>query len=316
MNPRRTTATVLLAVMSSGLSAAAAVGAPGPGQYEVGVTSRTFTKTSVTTGNPRPLLTVIWYPAVAGTGTEEALGRRDADAVDKRFPWIVFSHGSCGLPTESSYLTKALASRGVIVAAPSHTGNTKNDPTCAANFADSFANRVPDVQFIIDTMLAENGAASSRFANRLQPDALGIAGLSFGGYTTLSAVQHEPRARAAVAMVPGGTGALGSDDITIPTMVIGGERDIVVGFAESQRAYERLAGPRFLVELLAANHLAVTDDCFPLCFPTDIPQAAAHRIVQRYVLTFFRRFLAEGFTDGAGSIRAIPRTRLTADPRR
>lgn len=314
MAPRTTTAALLLAMLSAVAPAAVADGAPGPGQYEVGVTSRTFTKTSVTTGDLRPLLTVIWYPAVAGTGTEEALGRRDADVVDKRFPWLVFSHGACGLPTESSYLTKALASRGFIVAAPSHTGNTRNDPGCGANFADSFVNRVPDVQFIIDTMLAENGEASSRFANRLRPEALGIAGLSFGGYTTLSAVQHEPRARAAVAMVPGGTAALGPDDITIPTMVIGGERDIVVGFAESQRAYERLAGPRFLVELLAANHLAVTDDCFPLCFPTDIPQDAAHRIVQHYVLAFFRRFLAQGHADGAGSIRAVPRTRLTADP--
>src|SRR5215470_7458605 len=173
MELRRIPTVLLLTLAATASHAAAAAAAPGPGQYEVGVTSRTFTKTSVTSGQPRPLLTVIWYPAVAGTGTEEALGRRDADAVDKRFPWIVFSHGSCGLPTESSYLTKALASRGVIVAAPSHTGNTKNDPTCAANFADSFANRVPDVQFIIDTMLAENGAASSRFANRLQPDALG-----------------------------------------------------------------------------------------------------------------------------------------------
>ncbi len=33
----------------------------------VGVTTHTFTKTSVTTGEPRPLATVIWHPAVART---------------------------------------------------------------------------------------------------------------------------------------------------------------------------------------------------------------------------------------------------------
>ena len=305
---------LLLTLAATASHASAAAAAPGPGQYEVGVTSRTFTKTSVTSGQPRPLLTVIWYPAVAGTGTEETFGRRDADVIDELFPWIVFSHGSCGLPTQASYLTKALASRGFVVVAPSHTGNTKDDPNCVANFADSFINRVADVQFIIDAMLAETADASSRFADRLRPQAVGMTGLSFGGYTTLSAAQHEPRLRAAVAMVPGGTGALARNDITIPMMVIGGERDIVVGFAESERAYQRLAGPRFLVELLAANHLAVTDECFPLCGPDDIPQAAAHRIVQHYVLTFFRRFLDLGFAEGAGSIRAVPRTRLTADP--
>jgi len=98
--------------------------------------------------------------------------------------------------------------------------------------------------------------------------------------------------------------------------VIGGERDIVVGFADSELAYERVDAPRFLVELLAANHLAVTDDCFPLCFPDDIPQDIAHRIVEQYVLSFFRRYLAQGQTGGAGRLRPVPRTKLTADPQR
>jgi hypothetical protein len=34
------------------------------------------------------------------------------------------------------------------------------------------------------------------------------------------------------------------------------------GFAESQKAYERLAGPRFLVDILGGNHLSAVDDCF------------------------------------------------------
>jgi len=289
-------------------------GVVGPSRYEVGVTSITFTKNSETTGEPRPLNTVIWYPAVSGTGTPETLGLRDAEVYPKRFPWIVFSHGNCGRPTESTYLTTALASRGFVVAAPPHVGNTADDPACVANFADSFANRVPDVSFVIDSMLAETANGSSRFADRLRPDAIGITGLSFGGFTTLLAAQRDSRLRAAVSMVPGGVAFIDPGDITIPTMIIGGERDVVVGFAESQRAYERLAGPRFLVELFKANHLAVTDNCFPLCGPDDsIPQERAHTIVQRYVLSFFRHFLAQGHTSGAGTIRPVPRTRLLAD---
>src|SRR5262245_52852388 len=208
----------------------------GRGRYTVGVTTITFTKTSLTTGAPRLLTTLIWYPAVPGTGSEDPLGQRDADVVAKQFPWIVFSHGSCGRPRESSYLTTELASRGFVVAAPAHIGNTRDEPDCAAqqNFVDSFANRVPDVRFIVDSMLAENGDQSSRFANRLRPDAIGISGLSFGGYTTLVAAQREPRFSAALVMVPGGVGFLDANDIAIPTMIIGAEDDHVVGFADSE----------------------------------------------------------------------------------
>ena len=307
---------ILLSVVAWAAAAIPAHAAAASGSYEVGVTTMTFTKTSVTTAIPRPLATIIWYPAVAGTGTDDELGRRDVDVVAKQFPWIVFSHGSCGLPSESSYLMKALAGRGFIVAAPPHVGNTKNDPDCAANFGDSAANRVPDVSFVIDSMLAENADTASRFANRLRPEDVGVAGLSFGGFTTLLAAQQEPRLRAALAMVVGGTGFLGPADITIPTMLIGAEHDHIVGFPESLAAYKRLAGPRFLIELLAADHLSVTNDCFPLCLPGDIPQERAHRIIVRSATAFFRHYLAQGATEGMGSIRPMPRSVLTAEPRR
>ena len=267
-------------------------------QLPVGVTTLTFTKTSVTTNEPRPLATTIWYPAVKRTGTAETYGLRDAKAKRGRFPLIVFSHGTCGRPTEASYLTMALAREGAIVAAPAHTGNTKDDGlSCLRNdvFADSLQNREPDVAFVIDSMLAEAGTKTSRFARRIDGDSIGVTGLSFGGFTTLRTAQLDPRVDAALAMVPGGSAALGT--IAVPTMVIGSERDRVVFFRESEAAYAKLAGPRFLVELLAANHLSVVDDCangvanLNLCVPTDISQDEAHRLVLDYAVPFFRRYL-------------------------
>jgi predicted dienelactone hydrolase len=313
MNRAQFSSALLLLIIAAALPAS---GEAAASRYEVGVTTITFTKTSVTTNMPRPLATIIWYPAVAGTGSDDQLGRRDADVVAKRFPWIVFSHGNCGLPSEASYLTKALAARGFIVAAPPHAGNTKADPDCNGAFADSAANRVPDIRFVIDSMLEENANPSSRFADRLRPEDVGISGLSFGGFTTLATAQQEPRLRAALAMVVGGSAFLGPNDITIPTMLIGAEHDHIVGFADSLAAYERLAGPRFLIELLAADHLSVTNDCFPLCLPGDIPQDKAHRIIVRSATAFFRHYLAQGASEGIGSIRPMPRSVLTADPRR
>ena len=267
-------------------------------QPPVGVTTLTFTKTSVTTGQPRTLTTTIWYPAVKHTGTAETFGLRDAKAKRGHFPLIVFSHGTCGRPTEASYLTTALAREGAIVAAPAHPGNTTDDgPSCLGGdvFIDSALNREPDVAFVIDSMLAETDAKTSRFARRIDTETIGVTGLSFGGFTTLLTAQLDPRIDAALAMVPGGSSTLAT--IGVPTMVIGSERDKVVGYHESELVYAKLTGPRYLVELLAANHLSVVDACdqglanLDLCVPTDISQDEAHRLVLNYALPFFRRYL-------------------------
>lgn len=209
-------------ILVTGLLLAAA--APARARGAVGVTTLSVATTSVTTGLPRPLPTVVWYPAVSHTGTAEALGLRDARARRGRFPLVVFSQGTCGRPTEATYLTMALATQGFVVAAPPHPGNTADDglATCLAlaTTVDSAANRVPDVRAVIDAMLAEDATRASRFHRRLRKGAVGIAGLSFGGFTTLLAAQQEPRARAALALVPGGTGFLQPDPIGIPAMVI------------------------------------------------------------------------------------------------
>jgi len=258
----------------------------------VGVTTVAWTKTSVTTDTPRVLDTVIWYPAVPRTGTPEALGLRDAKVRRGRFPLIVFSHGTCGRPIEATYLTMALARAGFVVAAPPHVGNTADDPTCFTTdvFIDSAANRAPDIGFVIDSALALAEEPGSILYRRIRADRVGVAGLSFGGFTTLVVEQLDPRVRAALVLVPGGTGFLGTADITQPTMVIGAEHDQIVTFAESERAYERLAGPRFLVELLGGDHLNAVDECPAFC--GTLTQEEAHDRVLHYGVPFVRRYLA------------------------
>jgi predicted dienelactone hydrolase len=292
-------------------------------QRPVGVTTITFTKTSVTTGAPRVLDTVVWYPAKPRTGTAEALGQRDAAIRPGKYPLVIFSHGNCGEPTEATYFTMALARLGFIVAAPPHVGDLASDGTaCFAAFGDSFLNRVPDVRFVLDGMLAQAGDRSSRFYRRIRSDKVAMSGLSFGGYTTLLAVQREPRFIAAFSLVPGGVEALDPGDISIPTLVIGAEHDAIVGFPESQKAYERLAGPRFLVEVLAANHLSSVDSCFnqqlnvSLCIPTDISQDDAHRLILHYALPFFRRYVRGVRSAGRVLVRPIPGVVLTSEPKR
>src|SRR6266496_771664 len=88
-----------------------------PGPFPVGVTVVELVKPSVTTGQPRALSTQVWYPATPGTGTPEGAFLRGAEVAKGRFPLVVFSHGSCGIPNQSVFLMEALASRGFIMAA-------------------------------------------------------------------------------------------------------------------------------------------------------------------------------------------------------
>lgn len=312
-------ACALAVVLAAPLATAAA--------FPVGVTRLSLTKTSVTTGMPRALDPIVWYPADVRHATADGAPTEDATVRRGRHPVIVFSHGSCGRPTEATYYTTALASRGFVVVAPTHPGNTADDGlvACVGDFLDSAVNRLPDVETTIDAMIAAETDASSRFAHRLRPDRIGMTGLSFGGFTTLRVAQSDARIVAALSMVPGGTAALaqGTDhDITIPTMVIGAEHDQVVGVAESPLAYARLAGPRFLVEVLGANHLSVVDDCFDhdlnvsLCVPTDISQDAAHALVLHYAVPFFRRYLVGSRRVGRTLVRSIDGVMLTAQPTR
>ncbi|HLK12378.1 MAG TPA: hypothetical protein VKW76_13455 [Candidatus Binatia bacterium] len=276
-----------------------------PGPYPVGFTRMTFVKASVTTGEPRVLDTWIWYPAVAGTGSASGALLDGAAVRPGRWPLLMFSHGSCGFPGQSAFLTAALASWGVIVAAPPHPGNTTFDgiPQCSqpAVLVDSFANRVPDVQFVLTKLLEEDGTPGSRFARRISRKRIGMSGHSFGGQTTLRVTAVDPRVRAGLALAPAAIPGL---TIRKPLLVYTGSLDSLVPFdTAAQASYAEATGIRFLVRLEDAGHCAFIPVCIPLlcgsgCPPVGIPQADANHLALRYAVPFVLRYVARrpGFT--------------------
>ena len=75
------------------------------------------------------------------------------------YPVLLFSHGSCGYPLQSTFLLPLIASRGYIVVAPPHPGNTLFEyPTCGTQTAqlNSAFERPQDIIFALDQMLAAN----------------------------------------------------------------------------------------------------------------------------------------------------------------
>src|SRR5262245_29800874 len=320
-------ALALIGILLAPLEARALPDPTKPGRVAVGVTSLRFPTPSVATAATRELDTRVWYPAVPGTGTTTTLGARDARVQGGRHPLVIFSHGSCGIPEQSVFLTAALASWGFVVAAPAHPGNQITDgfPACFTASFDSLRERPHDVSVVIDGMLATATERGSMFARHIAPRRIGMSGHSLGGITTLLVTEEDPRVRAALALAPAVVRIVRPQaPVRVPLMVQAAERDSLAPLPDSQVAFDLAGPPRFLVEILNAGHFAWTDICagslFGVhdCDPGTLSQDDAHALVLRYAVPFFSRYLAghRRFGRLLSSDGVPPGALLTADVKR
>jgi predicted dienelactone hydrolase len=270
------------------------------GPYGVGVRTVRMTKDSVVNpGTPRVLDTLVWYPTTPDSGLVDPVlkGVVDAplDTSGGPYPLLLFSHGSCGYPGQSTFLTPLLASYGIVVAAPPHPGNTLFDgPICTTLDAQlaSAQERPADVIFATDQMLAATSDATSPFFGAIDPQRIGMSGHSFGGLTTYFVVDRDPRYRIAVPMAPAVFNVI---SLEIPSLTMLGQIDSVVQLPGIRAAYAAASAPKLKVEIAHAGHYAFSDGCFPSAdcnFPTTLSQDEAHAVVQRWVVPFVLRYLA------------------------
>ncbi|MEM6638712.1 MAG: alpha/beta hydrolase [Pseudomonadota bacterium] len=145
---------------------------------------------SYTGSDLRPLVTTVWYPARSGTAETAwrigiflpGHGAVDAPMADsaERLPLIVLSHGTGGAAAQLSWLAEELVQEGYLVAAVNHHGNTAAEPNYHPQGFALWWERATDVSVVIDRLLA-----SSKFADRIDTDRIGVAGFSLGGFTAL-----------------------------------------------------------------------------------------------------------------------------------
>ena len=144
---------------------------------------------------PRPLKTAIWYPA-ARASKEEAtfngppekqvfvsyLVAKDAQISRKpqKYPLILLSHGTGGSASAMMWLGYYLASRGYMVAAINHHGNTREEAYAAQGFL-LYWERPKDLTAVLDRLLSD-----PVFGERIDRNRIGAAGFSLGGYTVIA----------------------------------------------------------------------------------------------------------------------------------
>jgi predicted dienelactone hydrolase len=169
-----------------------------------------------------------------------------------------------------------LSSHGYVVAALDHSEivapelarqEGESAEQLEARAAKWIVNRVPDMRFLIDQLLA----APERLPG-VSPDParIGIVGHSFGGWTALAAPDVEPRIRAVVALAPGGAsnprpGILraqlafdwGRD---VPVLLLAADLDTPLPLSGMYEIFERTPATKQMVILHRADHCHFMDD--------------------------------------------------------
>ncbi|HEY3081774.1 MAG TPA: dienelactone hydrolase family protein [Chloroflexota bacterium] len=217
------------------------------------------------------------FTAAPGMDPQRQTAVRDAPIEPGRYPLVLYSHTSGGHRRQASFLCTHLASHGYLVAAADHTGNTVVEfaegarrgaaghaPTAEEREAQVqrlIADRVPDVRFLLEQVVAGSAGAVAEHADA---EKVAVMGCSFGGWTALATPEFDDRVGALVAMAPAGNSkplpGILPVSLTfawrreVPTLFLVAERDRATPLAGQRELYERTPSQRWMFILRNAGH--------------------------------------------------------------
>ena len=282
----------------------------------------------------REIPTYVWYPAdgAAWERSPEAAhpigaphaARKDAppDTAAGPCPLVAFSHGNSGFACQSTFLTTHLASWGMVVTAPDHTGNTffemlgiENEDERIRVHKQARSDRPRDLGAAIDAVLA-GGPWPEASTERI-----GVAGHSYGGWTAFKMPRRDSRVRAVCGLAPASEPFVGGkafDPGELPfvggvsSLIVSALDDVLIDIDTSVwPLFERLAEPRALVGVRNADHFHFCDhlellhglheksgrrpkqtrDTRP--YAKLLPEARVHGLLAALVTGFFAATLAD-----------------------
>lgn len=164
---------------------------------KVGVTDRDYSDSNrsnwLGTG-PRPVRSVIWYPAGNGGRSEiiidssqfpapvKAIRDSKISNLKRRYPLILISHGSQGNAAQMRWLGYYLASRGYITVAINHNGtDTEERKTGPLGLTDfCMWERPADISVVLDKILED-----PLFSGKIDTARIAVAGFSLGGASAI-----------------------------------------------------------------------------------------------------------------------------------
>ncbi len=264
------------------------------GPFSVGTTSRSFTR-ALPDGTSVTLNTTIWYPAAT-----DQPARQPANTLKVEFdappsagglrPILIWSHGNNDVPAHSSIFLSHLASHGLVVAGVTHDDQA----------TDAALRRPDDVRAALDSMLALSAGQDPILAHLVDPQRIGVAGMSFGGYTTLKVLEEDSRFSAGLPIVPGTSDPPADPSkVSRPLMFMSGELDARVPLAATEDFYSRIpatAPDRWFLLVHRAGH-EFYDDCSTQFVLTGscadlLSQSALNAIMARWGTAFLLRYVA------------------------
>jgi predicted dienelactone hydrolase len=231
----------------------------------------------------------------------------------KRVPLVVFSHGDLGCGFQSIAFTEELARHGYVVAAPDHADAflCHIEPTPATgkgrppqpNFLKpdewndtTFTDRRDDIKAVIDGLLA-----NPEFQKVIDPERIGAAGHSLGGYTVVGMAGGwpgwtDPRIRAVLALSPYVMPFQVSqtlENIHVPLMYQGGTLDVGITpfLAGKKGAFQATNPPVYFAELKKAGHLAWANCGSARTTASCLADRMEVRLIDEYGIAFLNRYL-------------------------
>jgi len=195
--------------------------------------------------NKRVLSGAIWLPEGDSTG----------------HPLIVHSHGFGSYHQGCRHIAEYLASNGYIVAAIDFPLSNMQSPAGSPQLLD-VVNQPGDVSAVIDHVLALNNDPKSNLHQRIDPEKIGIMGLSLGGLTTALVSYHpdfkDERVKAAVMMAPpleGFSDQFFATNPDINSLLISGSMDRVVPEAANANQVKVRHPKGWFISLDKGTHL-------------------------------------------------------------
>ena len=201
---------------------------------------------------------------------------RNATVETGTYPLIIFSHSSGGNRRQSTFLCTHLSSHGYFVAALDHSEivaaelarkESETDEQKTVRTEEWVANRVPDIRFLLDSLL--NNRPLDSEAN-IDPTRIGVVGHSFGGWTALAATEVEQRICAVVALAPAGSSQPKPGIIRatltfqwrrdVPTLYLVAEDDVFLPLSGMYELFERTPGTKQMFILRRADHMHFMDN--------------------------------------------------------